>query len=84
MWSQIKNFVIKHRYKVIAGCLGLVTLGYLLYEGLGRGKSIKLSAFLEALNSKLVKEVIMTQDDLFFRGEGDEWFHTVIRGFPSF
>lgn len=84
MWSKIKNFVLKHRYKVIAGCLSIAALGYFLYEIFGKGKAIKLSAFLSALNNKLVKEVIMTNDTIFFRGEGDEWFHTVIRGFPVF
>ena len=47
------------------------------------GKSnIKLSAFLQALNRKLVKEVVISDSTIFFRGEGDQWFHTITRGFP--
>lgn len=60
MWSEIKNFVLRHRYKFITGCLGIAVLGYLFYEGFGRGQNIKLSAFLQALNRKLVKEVVIS------------------------
>ena len=82
MWSKIKSFVFRHRYKFIAGCLGIATLGFLLYEDFGKGPNIKLSAFLQALNRKLVKEAVISDSTIFFRGEGDQWFHTITRGFP--
>lgn len=66
MLAKVKEFIDKHKYKIMVG-LGVLGLGCYTYKSMMDESEIKLSHFLDALKLDNVEEVVRKGDYLHFR-----------------
>lgn len=58
MWSKIKDFIDKNKYRIVTG-FGICALGVYLYNFAFDETSIKLSTFIDAVKLGHISEVIV-------------------------
>lgn len=56
--------------------------GYAFYQYYNDDTRIKLSAFLEALESNQLDEVVVEGDTVYFKSSLSDWFHTCLGNYP--
>ena len=66
MLAKVKDFVERHKYKIMVG-LGVLGLGCYTYKAMTDESEIKLSHFLDELKLDTVEEVVRKGDYLLFR-----------------
>lgn len=66
MLAKVKEFVEKHKYKIMVG-VSVLGLGCYAYKTMTDESEIKLSHFLDALKLDHVEEVVRKGDYLLFR-----------------
>jgi hypothetical protein len=81
MLSRMKEFVEKHKYKIIAGA-GVLAFGCVLFDYLIDESEIKMSTFMEALKMDCIDEVVVKGNLVEFRLSDSEWYKTLIGRFP--
>ena len=66
MLAKVKDFVERHKYKIMVG-VGVLGFGCYTYKVMADESEIKLSHFLDALKLDTVEEVVRKGDYLLFR-----------------
>ena len=81
MLSKIKTFISKNRNKILIA-LGLIVGSSILYSYAVDESNIKFSAFLKALKEDHIDEIIFEGNNIIFRSEESEWYHSTLGPFP--
>lgn len=83
MLTRIVDKIKKHKYKILAA-VSFAAAGYFFYCSVNDERSIKLSAFLDALRSEQINEVVVKGDSVYFRSFNSDWYHSLLGRYPLF
>ena len=75
MLKKFLELIKQNKNKILIG-VSFLAAGYLFYRSMNDDSSIKLSSFLEALDSNQLEEIIVKGDTIYFRSALSDWFHT--------
>jgi hypothetical protein len=81
MWQKAKDFVSKHKYKLLAGT-AFALAAYAFVKYYKDDTRIRLSAFLEALAADQLDEVVIDGDTVYFKSALSDWYHSSLGNYP--
>jgi hypothetical protein len=81
MWKKAKEFLSKHKYKLLAGT-AFALAAYAFVKYYKDDTRIRLSAFLEALAADQLDEVVVGGNTVYFKSAFSDWYHSSLGNYP--
>lgn len=75
--NSITKFIKKHKFKILAG-ISFIAAGYFFYQYSLDTSSVKLSSFLQAIESNQIDEIMIDGENIFFRAHNSDWYRTFL------
>lgn len=73
MFGRLKEFINKHK-KYILATIAFAAAGYYFYKEFSQNNIEKISTFLDAIQSKSIKDVQIDSDVIKFTLNNSDWY----------